>query len=100
MTQLSVTGAGGSKDREALKARDEMYEPAIEIVIREGRGSTSLLQRALGLGYGRAGKLIDYMEADGIVGGFVRQGQAREVLLTWEEWEAMKNAGPDSSQAA
>ena len=50
LTQLSASvAAGGGKDRDALKARDDMYEPAIEIVIREGRGSTSLLQRALGL---------------------------------------------------
>ena len=103
LTQLGVSGGAGAggKDSEALKARDPMYEPAIEIVIKEGRGSTSLLQRALGLGYGRAGKLIDYMEADGIVGGFVRQGQAREVLITWDEWEAMKNGGDgDANRAA
>ena len=99
LTQLSVGGAGGAKDREALKARDEMYEPAIEVVIREGRGSTSLLQRALGIGYGRAARLIDFMAEDGIVGEF-KSGSAREVLFTWEEWEAFRDGGSDSSQAA
>ena len=99
LTQLSVGGAGGAKDREALKARDEMYEPAIEVIIREGRGSTSLLQRALGIGYGRAARLIDFMAEDGIVGEF-KSGSAREVLFTWEEWEAFRNGGEDSSQAA
>ena len=99
LTQLSVGGAAGGKDREALKARDEMYEPAIEVVIREGRGSTSLLQRALGIGYGRAARLIDFMAEDGIVGEF-KSGSAREVLFTWEEWEAFRNGGEDSSQAA
>ena len=89
LVQLKVGGAG--KDRsEALKARDELYEPAIEVIIREGRGSTSLLQRALGIGYGRAARLIDYMAEDGIVGEY-KSGSAREVLYSLDEWEAMKN---------
>jgi S-DNA-T family DNA segregation ATPase FtsK/SpoIIIE len=37
-----------------LKNRDELYESAVDVVVREGRGSVSLLQRALGIGYGRA----------------------------------------------
>src|SRR4029077_9694856 len=45
LLQLQVSGGPGGKDRgAALKERDELYEPAIEIVIREGRGSCSLLQ--------------------------------------------------------
>ena len=49
LVQLQVSGGPGGKDRgAALKERDELYEPAIEIIIREGRGSCSLLQRALG----------------------------------------------------
>ena len=98
LTQLSVGGGGNGKDAAALKARDDMYEPAIEVVIREGRGSTSLLQRALGIGYGRAARLIDFMAEDGIVGEF-KSGSAREVLYSWEEWEALKNGG-DEAQAA
>ncbi len=50
--------------------RDELYEQAIDVVIREGRGSVSLLQRALGIGYGRAARLIDFMAEDGIVGEY------------------------------
>jgi S-DNA-T family DNA segregation ATPase FtsK/SpoIIIE len=88
--QHQVSGAPG-KDRSAgLKDRDELYEPAIEIVIREGRGSCSLLQRALGIGYGRAARLVDFMAEDGIVGEF-KKGEPREVLYSWEEWEALKN---------
>ncbi|MFO0951339.1 MAG: DNA translocase FtsK, partial [Isosphaeraceae bacterium] len=49
LVQLQVSGGPGGKERGAkLKERDELYEPAIEIIIREGRGSCSLLQRALG----------------------------------------------------
>lgn len=72
-----------------LAARDELYEAAVDIIIREGRGSVSLLQRALGIGYGRAARLIDYMEEDGIVGPY-NGSQAREVLMTLEQWEALR----------
>ncbi|MDB5350043.1 MAG: spoIIIE [Planctomycetota bacterium] len=102
LVQLQMGGALGGKDRgAALKERDELYEPAIEVIIREGRGSCSLLQRALGIGYGRAARLIDFMAEDGIVGEF-KSGAAREVLYKWEDWEAMKNGsdGEASGSAA
>ena len=101
LLQLQVGGAGGhGKERgAALKERDDLYEPAIEIVIREGRGSCSLLQRALGIGYGRAARLIDFMAEDGIVGEY-KSGSAREVLYSWEEWEALKNGGEHKGEAA
>jgi S-DNA-T family DNA segregation ATPase FtsK/SpoIIIE len=100
LLQLQVSGGPGGKDRgTALKERDELYEPAIEIVIREGRGSCSLLQRALGIGYGRAARLIDFMAEDGIVGEY-KSGSAREVLYSWEEWEALKNGGPPKDDPA
>ncbi|MFL5330654.1 MAG: DNA translocase FtsK [Gemmataceae bacterium] len=83
---------GGGNPRDRLKARDELYEQAIEIVLREGRGSTSLIQRALGVGYGRAARLIDFMAEDGIVGDY-NGSQAREVLLKPEEWDAMRSEG-------
>jgi len=71
---------------ESFKHRDELYEAAVEIVVREGRGSVSLLQRALGIGYGRAARLIDYMAEDGIVGPY-NGSQARDVLISIEQWE-------------
>jgi S-DNA-T family DNA segregation ATPase FtsK/SpoIIIE len=83
-------GAGGYL--EGLRARDEVYEAAIDIVVREGRGSVSLLQRALGIGYGRAARLIDFMAEDGIVGPY-NGSNAREVLFTPEHWEQMKKSG-------
>jgi S-DNA-T family DNA segregation ATPase FtsK/SpoIIIE len=100
LVQLQVAGGPMGKDRGAgLKERDELYEPAIEVVIREGRGSCSLLQRALGIGYGRAARLIDFMAEDGIVGEF-KSGSAREVLYSWDEWESMKNGGDAAESAA
>ena len=93
LMQLRVgNGIGGKDGNSALKDRDEMYEAAIEVIIREQRGSCSLLQRALGIGYGRAARLIDFMAEDGIVGEF-KSGTAREVLYNWEEWELLKNGG-------
>jgi S-DNA-T family DNA segregation ATPase FtsK/SpoIIIE len=71
-----------------LKNRDELYESAVDIVVRERRGSVSLLQRCMGIGYGRAARLIDFMAEDGIVGEY-NGSQAREVTITVEDWEAM-----------
>ena len=72
-----------------LPRRDDLYETAVDIVVGEGRGSVSLLQRALGIGYGRAARLIDFMAEDGIVGAYAGS-QAREVLITDEQWRAMQ----------
>jgi S-DNA-T family DNA segregation ATPase FtsK/SpoIIIE len=49
----------------------------------------SLLQRVLGIGYGRAARLIDWMAEDGIVGAY-NGSNARQVLIKPEEWEAIK----------
>lgn len=73
----------------SFKKRDELYEAAVDIVVREGRGSCSLLQRALGIGYGRAARLIDFMAEDGIVGEY-NGSQAREVAITVADWERMR----------
>lgn len=77
-------GQTGGKNRH----QDDLYDAAVDIVIREGRGSVSLLQRALGIGYGRAARLIDYMAEDGIVGQY-NGSQAREVVISLEQWQAM-----------
>ena len=95
LVQLKPAGAeeGGV---EKFKNRDELYESAIEVVVREGRGSVSLLQRALGVGYGRGARLIDFMAEDGIVGPY-NGSQAREVLLTAEQWAEMNGEEEESS---
>jgi S-DNA-T family DNA segregation ATPase FtsK/SpoIIIE len=91
LIRLKADGADGEGGLlGALRARDDnMYESAIEVVIREGRGSVSLLQRTLGIGYGRAARLIDYMAEDGIVGSY-NGSSAREVLFTPEQWDHLK----------
>jgi S-DNA-T family DNA segregation ATPase FtsK/SpoIIIE len=89
LVQLNAGGGAEGGLAERLRARDELYEAAIEVVVREGRGSVSLLQRALGIGYGRAARLIDFMAEDGIVGAY-NGSSAREVLYTPEQWRSLK----------
>jgi S-DNA-T family DNA segregation ATPase FtsK/SpoIIIE len=89
---------GGEAGLGDLKSRDELYEQAVEVVVREGRGSCSLLQRALGIGYGRASRMIDFMAEDGIVGAY-NGSSAREVLYTPEQWQARKRSGPLADSA-
>ena len=84
-------GAAGGSDGSLLAsgADDALYNQAIEILLEHQRGSVSLLQRRLGIGYGRAARLIDQMAEDGLVGGY-KGSQAREVLVTLDQWRAMK----------
>lgn len=90
LLKLETEEATGSGSIEQMRQRDPLYEQAVEIVIREGRGSVSLLQRALGIGYGRSARMIDWMAEDGVVGAY-NGSNAREVQYTVEEWEAFKN---------
>ena len=62
-----------------LKNRDTMFEDAARLIVHHQQGSTSLIQRKLKLGYNRAGRIIDQLEAAGIVGPF-EGSKAREVL--------------------
>jgi DNA segregation ATPase FtsK/SpoIIIE, S-DNA-T family len=82
-----------------LKQRDDMYEAAVDVVVREGRGSVSLLQRALGIGYGRAARLIDFMAEDGIVGSYAGS-QAREVLISMDDWQRRQNGAASAAETA
>ena len=82
----------------ALKKRDELYESAVQVVVREGRGSVSLLQRTLGVGYGRAARLIDYMAEDGLVGPY-NGSQAREVLVSLADLERAGDEGESLESA-
>ncbi len=92
LVQLKAKEPDGEASGGKLPNRDELYEGAVDVVVRERRGSVSLLQRALGIGYGRAARLIDYMAEDGIVGPY-NGSNAREVLMTPEQWSVMQNGG-------
>ncbi len=66
-----------------LSERDALFEEAARLIVSHQQGSTSLIQRKLKLGYNRAGRLIDQLEAAGIVGAF-EGSKAREVLIVDE----------------
>jgi len=71
-----------------VDGRDPLFDEAVGIILQSKRGSVSLLQRRLTIGYSRASRLIDQMAAAGIVGDY-KGSQAREVLMTTAEWEAL-----------
>lgn len=78
----------------ASEDRDELFEEAARVIVMHQQGSTSLLQRKLKLGYNRAGRLIDQLEAAGIIGPF-KGSKAREVLIPDEMSleQLLKNEG-------
>lgn len=71
---------GGSRADVDLSERDALFDEAARLIVSHQQGSTSLIQRKLKLGYNRAGRLIDQLEAAGIVGPF-EGSKAREVLI-------------------
>jgi DNA segregation ATPase FtsK/SpoIIIE, S-DNA-T family len=73
------SGEGGSSGEVGEEENDPLYNDAVRLVIEFGKASTSLLQRRLRIGYGRAAHLIDLMERDGIVGA-ADGPKPREVL--------------------
>ena len=71
-------------------AGDEMLPAAVDVILETGQASVSMLQRRLKLGYARAARIVDEMEERGIVGPF-KGSKPREILITREQWESMKN---------
>ena len=86
--ELVQIKAPGTVDEDA--AKDELFEDAVRVVLETKRGSVSLLQRRLTIGYSRASRLIEAMAAAGIVGDY-KGSQAREAMITLDEWDALKS---------
>lgn len=74
-------GENGSESAEIdLRKRDDIFDDAARLVVQHQQGSTSLIQRKFSIGYNRAGRIIDQLEAAGIVGSF-EGSKARQVLI-------------------
>jgi S-DNA-T family DNA segregation ATPase FtsK/SpoIIIE len=83
--------AGGEADGAGLASgeRDPLFDRAVEIMIETNRGSVSMLQRKMSIGYGRASRLVDQMAEAGILGP-ARGASPREVLITMADWDRMQ----------
>jgi S-DNA-T family DNA segregation ATPase FtsK/SpoIIIE len=96
--QLVQLRAPGMSDEDTGE-RDPLFDEAVRIVLETKRGSVSLLQRRLTVGYSRASRLIEQMAQMGLLGEY-KGSQARAVTLTLEEWDAMKaQAEADAKEA-
>ncbi len=89
MVPAGKGNAGGASAAAEEEESDPMLDDAIECVVEAGIASTSLLQRKCKLGYARAARLIDELEAKGIVGPF-EGSKPRAVLISKERWMEMK----------
>ncbi len=103
--KAAQSGKGGGAQTAAASAAapaedttdgDELLPAAVDAIFESGQASVSMLQRKLKLGYARAARIVDEMEEKGIVGPF-EGSKPRQLLITKEQWEAMKNGGMNGS---
>ncbi|MBI1189409.1 MAG: hypothetical protein GC200_01835 [Tepidisphaera sp.] len=107
----AATGLGSLTDEERLlqsknnssaslaaAQEDPLFPRAVEIVLETKRGSVSLLQRRLAIGYTRASRLIDLMGIAGIISDH-KGSVARDVLITLEDWTTMKRLAAEEAKA-
>ena len=94
----SGSGSSGSTAAETESSDgDEMLPAAVDVILETGQASVSMLQRRLKLGYARAARIMDEMEERGIVGPF-EGSKPRQLLITREQWQAIKDGAPISSE--
>ncbi|HTL99369.1 MAG TPA: DNA translocase FtsK, partial [Holophagaceae bacterium] len=84
MQAMEEEEEGDDEGLPGLGAEGDIYDRAVAVVRRERKASTSLLQRKLNIGYGRAARLIDRMEEEGLVGPDRGAGKPREVMGEFE----------------
>ena len=99
LVQVATGTAQPGDDTAGFEAAkdDPFWDEAVRVIVKSRRGSASLLQRALGVGYTRASRLLDMMGEAGIVGQH-KGSKAREVLITLDEWDQMTGAPTESAR--
>ena len=101
--KAAESGKSGSGSSESTAAEtessdgDEMLPAAVDVILETGQASVSMLQRRLKLGYARAARIMDEMEERGLVGPF-EGSKPRQLLITREQWQAIKDGAPISSE--
>ncbi len=91
-----VASENNSSASLAAAQEDPLFDRAVEIVLETRRGSVSLLQRRLAIGYTRASRLIDLMGIAGIISDH-KGSVARDVLITPEDWDTMKRLADEEA---
>lgn len=80
LPEVTSDEGGEKSSEEVLKDLDPMFEEAARVIVQNQQGSTSLIQRRLKLGYNRAGRIVDQLEAAGVLGPF-EGSKSRDVLI-------------------
>jgi S-DNA-T family DNA segregation ATPase FtsK/SpoIIIE len=86
----SVGKAEKKEEAAEVLERDELFDEAVRFVVQSGQASTSMLQRRFRIGFSRAGRLVDMMEQDGIVGP-ADGSKPREILVSADYYETVDN---------
>lgn len=76
------------------EVNDELLPRAIELVVDSGQASVSLIQRKFRVGYARAARIVDQMEARGIIGGY-EGSKPRQILMSKQQWQEMQMANKE-----
>ena len=87
---------GQAQESDSQDDADVLLDEAIDLVMDTGTASASMLQRRFKIGYSRAGRIVDQMEARGLISGY-DGSKARKVLISKEEWQELKMGGQSSA---
>lgn len=93
------TNKGKESGEDEAEDADPILNEAIDLVMNMGQASASMLQRKFKIGYSRAGRIVDQMEARGLISGY-DGSKPRQVLISKEEWQELKMGVSNSTETA